>query len=173
MDREEFWEAIEVANDKLELQPLQADYLIDTFSELSKSRLIASYEIFESIVEELDCNNVYALGSVIKGEPLTDDGFRYFRSWLVTLGKDVVEGAIDDPVSLLKDEEIKHCLLNSEIEFEDFHYFIDDAFTSKFEVSIYDVAKDVMALTNKHHDPMTMEYIVVQYADLMNIIESQ
>jgi hypothetical protein len=90
MDRNEFWKVIEFANNKLSFQPLQADYLVDEFCELPKSSLVASYEIFESVVDELDCNNVYALGSVIKGEPLTDDGFRYFRSWLVTLGKGVV-----------------------------------------------------------------------------------
>jgi hypothetical protein len=170
MDKEEFWETIDFANERLELQPLEADYLVDVFSEFSKSSLISSYEIFESIVEELDCNNVYALGSGIKGEPLTDDGFRYFRSWLVTLGKDVVTGAIDDPVTLLQDEEIKYCLLNSEIEFEDFHYFIDDAFSKKFNASVYEAARELEESTEKHHDPMTMNDIESQYADLMKMI---
>ncbi|TYB52801.1 DUF4240 domain-containing protein, partial [Nonomuraea sp. PA05] len=54
----------------------------------------------------------------------SDDGFEYFRCWLVGQGREVYEAALDDPDSLAEYGPVRGCVLDGsdECECEPFMY---------------------------------------------------
>ena len=64
----------------------------------------------------------------------SDDGFEYFRCWVISRGKEVYYLSKSNPDNLideLRDE-------NDDYEFEDFLYLPNDAFNEKTGKDIYD-----------------------------------
>ena len=60
----------------------------------------------------------------------SDDGFMDFRSWLISMGRDVYESALDDPESLLNpaiDPTVEVCA------FEEFQYIPTDVYGGEID----------------------------------------
>ncbi|MCY1459402.1 hypothetical protein D9M71_768710 [compost metagenome] len=65
----------------------------------------------------------------------SDDGFEYFRNWVISRGKDVYEKAKENPDTLISQKE------NGEFEmfeFESFWYVALEAFKKKTGKDLYD-----------------------------------
>lgn len=62
-----------------------------------------------------------------------DDGFDYFRYWLISRGKNAFYKAIANPDSLAEITEV-----SEEFEFEDFGYIANNAFEENTGKDVYD-----------------------------------
>ncbi|GEN78198.1 hypothetical protein CHA01nite_39380 [Chryseobacterium hagamense] len=71
----------------------------------------------------------------IMNDGCSDDGFEYFRNWVISRGKDVYDKAKENPDTLISQKE------NGEDEmfdFESFWYVALEAFTKKTGKNLYD-----------------------------------
>jgi len=99
MNEKEFWDFIESAKINNESD---ASNISDMLEELGYEKAVDFALHFENILDVLDTStNAYAFGALIKGSPCSDDGWLYFRSWLIYQGKDIVTKAMKDPDALM------------------------------------------------------------------------
>ncbi|MBX9671407.1 MAG: DUF4240 domain-containing protein [Candidatus Obscuribacterales bacterium] len=100
LSESDFWELIakarKLANDDEQL----SDELVKLLSKESEEKILSFGHIFEvlhnrSYKSDLWCTVYVACGGC------SDDGFDYFRGWLIGRGKDVFYAAMSDPDSLL------------------------------------------------------------------------
>lgn len=78
-----------------------SDYL---FGELKKMPKKSSADIgcaYMDLMAGLDKEVIWQAGSLINGSPLGDDGFEYFRSWIIWNGERFYEAVIGDVNNLL------------------------------------------------------------------------
>jgi hypothetical protein len=132
-----FWKIIESAKPKDE-EVYDADYMKDALMSLPREEVESFFFIYQSYLSKLHVNNVYALGCVLSEDDLTDDGFDYFKCWLILQGKKAVTLAIDKPDNLSKHLHLVSDLYEHGLECEDFCYFIEDVYEERFGQSIYD-----------------------------------
>lgn len=102
MDRETFWQLIdsvrtEARNDETQFEPILCSYL----EELEPSDLIEFDYHLRKLVAQAYLNQLWGAAYIINGGA-SDDGFYYFRAWLVMQGKAVYEKALTDPDSLVE-----------------------------------------------------------------------
>lgn len=100
MTKENFWNLIEKSkqesgdNDQMQLEILRRELLKLTPGEITA---------FDSIIDELMAlsyrNDLWAAAYIINGG-CSDDGFDYFRAWLIAQGQTVFESALQDPATL-------------------------------------------------------------------------
>jgi hypothetical protein len=122
MDESLFWQVIEQAKNAA-LQPVERPHqltqLLEKFSAVAIKRFAAILQ------EKLVCSytwDLWAIAYMAHGG-CSDDGFCYFRAWLISEGKQVFERAISEPESLVD-------LLNTTVtmQLEDFLYAADLAY---------------------------------------------
>lgn len=144
IDENKFWSLI--ANSKVGAQTLeeQRSLLEKEFAALSEQEFFGLDYFLRFYSNQTYTGNLWCVAFIVMGG-CSDDGFDYFRYWLVSRGKEVCLKAIKDPDSLC-DEFDK--IPEGEIpEFEDFPYILADAFEKKFnkaydaEMMNYDFGK--------------------------------
>ncbi|MEM8946700.1 MAG: DUF4240 domain-containing protein [Planctomycetota bacterium] len=100
MTHEQFWEIIDEA---CRADPRKAEEwderLAVLLAQLSSEAIIAWDQIFDELVAQAYRNDLWAAAYLINGGA-SDDGFYYFRCWLVGMGREVYESAVADPDSL-------------------------------------------------------------------------
>ena len=67
------------------------------FEQLPKAQQLQFSEQFLDAISTLDTPAVWAVGSLVFGQPLGDDSFKDFRRWLVFQGRVAVTRAINTP----------------------------------------------------------------------------
>ncbi len=102
MDEKKFWHIIAQSRQKIkhnhELQMTQLEALL---SPLSEADFLAFYVIFDSLYAKSYTGNLWGAAYIILGG-CSDDGFDYFRAWLIAQGKDTFYNALENPDSLVK-----------------------------------------------------------------------
>ena len=98
MNEKEFWEFIELI--KINKGSHSSDIRC-ALRELDYEQLIDFTLHLENILDILEnSNNALAFAKVLTGDYLGDDGWLYFKSWLIYQGKDIVFKAMINPDSL-------------------------------------------------------------------------
>src|SRR5688572_26599741 len=100
MDRDAFWSMIESANKQASGDSQrQIRILRESLVELDPNEIIE----FDTIMDEYRVaayrNELWAAAYIINGG-CSDDGFEYFRAWLIAQGKIIYERALRDPNTL-------------------------------------------------------------------------
>ncbi len=100
MDKAQFWRLIEAAKAKSggECEE-QVELLEKALVKLPPEEIIAFDRILDELCDEAYRWDLWGAGQLINGF-CSDDGFFYFRSWLVAQGKTVYENALANPDSL-------------------------------------------------------------------------
>lgn len=102
MDEKRFWHIIEQsrknAKHDSELQMSQLEALLNP---LSEEEFIAFYDIFNKLYAQSYNGNLWGAAYLILGG-CSDDGFDYFRAWLIAQGKEAFYNALANPDSLVK-----------------------------------------------------------------------
>lgn len=96
----------------------QAARLTELLSELPPDEVVAFDRIFTERMHEAYSWDLWGAAYGIEGG-CSDDGFADFRSWLISMGREVYEAALGDPESLVgpaADPTVEVC------SFEDFQY---------------------------------------------------
>jgi hypothetical protein len=101
MDPHEFWQLIERSKAASEGDcDRQADALTVLLLELPATAVMAFDRLFDQYADQAYRNELWAAAYIINGG-CSDDGFEYFRRWLIGQGEAVYTAALRDPESLL------------------------------------------------------------------------
>jgi len=101
MDPRQFWQLIESSKAaSVDDCDRQADALTTLLLELPTTAIVAFDRLFEHYADQAYRNDVWAAAYIIQGG-CSDDGFEYFRRWLIGQGEAVYTAALRDPESLL------------------------------------------------------------------------
>jgi hypothetical protein len=100
MDEGRFWEIIAAA---CQPDPRQADdwdrQLQVALTKISPDEIVEWNHIFDRLAARAYTVDLLGAAYIINGGA-GDDGFYYFRCWLICMGRDVYEAAVVDPDSL-------------------------------------------------------------------------
>ena len=140
MDEEQFWAIVQTAVD--EAGDDEEAYLEVVKSELSKLslkemigfRLRTDKLLYDSYTSEMWCAGYLMNGGC------SDDGFEYFRLWVISRGRKAYEAAMANPDNLIDyigdDDEMDF------FEFESFWYVALEAFEEAVDAELYDYVDD-------------------------------
>jgi len=140
MDEEQFWAIVQTAVD--EAGNDEDEYLEVAKRELSKLslkemiglRLRTDTLLYDSYTSEMWCAGYLMNGGC------SDDGFEYFRLWVISRGRKVYEAAMANPDNLIDyigdDDEMDF------FEFELFWYVALEAFEEAVDADLYDYIDD-------------------------------
>ena len=140
MDEEQFWAIVQTAVD--EGGDDEDEYLEVVKRELSKLslkemigfRLRTDKLLYDSYTSEMWCAGYLMNGGC------SDDGFEYFRLWVISRGRKVYEAAMANPDNLIDyigdDDEMDF------FEFESFWYVALEAFEEAVDAELYDYIDD-------------------------------
>ena len=102
MDEKQFWKLIEQSrqnakhNSELQLNQLEA-----LLNPLSEADFLAFYAVFDELYAKSYNGNLWGAAYLILGG-CSDDGFDYFRAWLIAQGKEPFYNVLENPDSLVK-----------------------------------------------------------------------
>ena len=136
MDEEQFWAIVQTAVD--EAGDDEAEYLDVVKRELSKLSLKEMIG-FRLRTDKLLCDSytseMWCAGYLMNGG-CSDDGFEYFRLWVISRGRKAYEAAMANPDNLIDyigdDDEMDF------FEFELFWYVALEAFEEAVDADLYD-----------------------------------
>ncbi|MFI1648972.1 DUF4240 domain-containing protein [Streptomyces avidinii] len=98
MDKQTFWKLIETARADAEPQGV-ASRAAQLLADNPEAEIAASQQVLWDLLAESYRAPLWAAAYVINGG-CSDDGFDYFRGWLLTQGRETFETALTDPDSL-------------------------------------------------------------------------
>lgn len=136
LDEDRYWSMIHQAKKAGEDQDEMADYLSEDVEKLSPKEMIGFKLRTDYLANKAYTSEMWCAAYVIKGG-CSDDGFEYFRLWLISMGKDIYYKALANPDSLA--DVVNE---DNDFEFEDLAYVAVDAFESKTEQDLYDFIDD-------------------------------
>jgi hypothetical protein len=100
MNHEQFWQVIE---NTCRSDPRSAgewdERLIEALTRFPADEIIEWNHIFDRLAKTAYTTDLWAAAYIINGGA-SDDGFYYFRCWLIGMGRDIYGKAIADPDSL-------------------------------------------------------------------------
>ena len=99
MPADKFWQIIERAATAADDRDAHVEALRAALRELSLDEIIAFEVAFRRYLNAAYTWDLWGAAYVVHGG-CSDDGFEYFRRWLVTRGRTVYEAALADPDSL-------------------------------------------------------------------------
>lgn len=144
MDSTEIWDLIETARDEAD-DPGDADSVAETLVRLLVDRdpeVIEEFDVaLAGLVAESYTTELWAAAYLINGGA-SDDGFDYFRGWLVAQGRDVFEAAVADPDTLADVPAVRTALDDGdELECEAMLGVAWDAYSAATEDDLPDAGK--------------------------------
>jgi hypothetical protein len=104
MDQAEFWALLESTKDQDCQQ--HAQRLQGRLGALSPNQILAFERIQRQLLAEADRWDLWGAAYLIQGG-CSDDGFAYFRGWLIGQGRAVFEAALRDPDNLAAHPQIR------------------------------------------------------------------
>lgn len=127
MDRVQFWRIIERTTPLEADTEAQAAALRKELDRLTETEIEAFETTFDQIMRESYSWDLWGAAYVIHGGA-SDDGFEYFRVWLISKGQAVFERASADPDSLA---DMLAADSSGPLEFEEFAYIAREAWAAK------------------------------------------
>ena len=99
MDKERFWSIIEEARKGTDHFDDMFDPIVEKLSKLEDAEIMQWRRILDAYMKLSYKNNLWAAAYVVN-DGCSDDGFDYFRGWLIAQGKEVLLNAFRNPDSL-------------------------------------------------------------------------
>ena len=106
----------------------QLDSLYELLSELKPREIRAFNGLYHQLLLESYRWELRGAAYILGEGMCSDDSFDYFRSWLISMGREVYERALQDPDSLV---EIAGQPGIEDIYFEEFAYVAAEVYTEK------------------------------------------
>lgn len=133
LDEEVFWKLI---NNSLKYSRNQAEqeaYLIQEIGKLTPVEIVGFRLRTDKLLYDSYTSDMWCAAYIMNGG-CSDDGFEYFRNWIISRGRDVYERAMQDPDKLIN-------LVEDDVDvydFESFWYVALEAFRQKTGKDLYD-----------------------------------
>jgi hypothetical protein len=100
MDHNQFWSIIESARQRhADNSEARANAVCESLKELPAEEIISFNMIYDEYRFRAYTWDLWGAARVMKGG-CSDDGFEYFRAWLISRGREIYERALTDPDSL-------------------------------------------------------------------------
>lgn len=133
LDETIFWNIIDKSLKNTDNQEDQEQFLIREISTLTPHEMIGFRLRTDKLLYDTYNSEMWCAGYIMNGG-CSDDGFEYFRNWIISRGRDVFYKAKENPDNLItevsKDIEF--------YEFESFWYVALEAFNKKTGKDLYD-----------------------------------
>lgn len=101
MSEELFWKVIDASRRGLEEQADQGDRLVRMLEQLDETAIVEWDRLLRTRLNEAYTWELWAVAFIANGG-CSDDGFMYFRGWLVAQGRRYFEAALADPAKAAK-----------------------------------------------------------------------
>lgn len=126
MDENEFWSIIDEAALEKQDQDKHEKRLFQLLAQQTPKALISFQQHCDHYTERAHNGILWAASLLLNGGYSSDDGFEYFRRWLISRGRAVYHLALNDP-DTLADESIKiESNGHPSASFESFSYVAHD-----------------------------------------------
>jgi predicted DNA-binding WGR domain protein len=136
---DDFWGLIDKSKKKTKDSSERAEILTEILAKRSEGDIIEFGKIFQKLYAESYQSGLWAAAYIINGG-CSDDGFDYFRGWLIGQGKDAYYNALENPESLTKIIKVDDA---GEIECEEMLSVATDAYNLKTDEE-YDNTYDLI-----------------------------
>lgn len=137
LDETIYWNIIDLSLKKTKSQEEQEQFLIKEIEKLEINQIIGFRLRTDKLLYDTYNSEMWCAGYIMNGG-CSDDGFEYFRNWIISRGKDVYYEAKKNPDSLFSQFNE-----NDEFyDFESFWYVALTAFENKTGKDLYDFISD-------------------------------
>lgn len=137
LDEEFYWSIIAKSLAKTSGQDEQEDNLISALRRMTPHQMIGFRLRTDKLLYDTYTNEMWCAGYIMNGG-CSDDGFEYFRNWVISRGKETYYKAKENPDSLIDevDEDLEF------YDFESFWYVALEAFNQTTGKELYDYIDD-------------------------------
>ena len=164
LDETIFWNIVNSSAKNTKNQDEQERFLVKEIEKLTPKQMIGFRLRTDKLLYDTYNSEMWCAGYIMNGG-CSDDGFEYFRNWIISRGKDTYYKAKENPDSLISEfvegEEY--------YDFEGFWYVALTAFENKTGKELYDYISDDFKtnegnypnfeFTWKEEEPETMKAI--------------
>ncbi len=168
MNEDTYWKIIAESLQRSGDQEGQLEFILNRLKKLSSKDIIGFKLRTDKLMHDSYNDRLWCAAYIMNGG-CSDDGFDYFRNWLISRGKNVYYNALANPDSL-----VSFAGTTEEFEFEDFAYVANDAFEEKTENSIEDYVEESVngaypeiEFTWQEENPESMQAICPQLFNKM------
>lgn len=133
LDEDLYWTIVDKSLKNTKNQDDQEQFLIKEIGKLTPKQMIGFRLRTDKFLYDTYNSEMWCAGYIMNGG-CSDDGFEYFRNWVISRGKNVYYNAIQNPDNLISEVD-----KNAEMyEFESFWYVALEAFKQKTGKDLYD-----------------------------------
>lgn len=134
LDEDLYWAIIEKSLQNSDNQDTQEEILIKELGNLTPKEILGFRLRTDKLLNEIYTFKMCCAGYIMNDEYCSDDGFEYFRCWVISRGKDVYYNAKQNPDTLIDEvsEDMEY------YEFETFGYVAHTVFEDKTGKESYD-----------------------------------
>ena len=133
LDENMYWSIIEKSLQNTNSQDEQEQFLIREISKLTPKEMIGFRLRTDKLLYDTYNSEMLCAGYIMNGG-CSDDGFEYFRNWIISRGKDTYYKAKQNPDSLINAADDNADMY----DFERFWYVALEAFEQKTGKDLYD-----------------------------------
>lgn len=163
LDETIFWNIVDSSVKNAKNQDAQERFLVKEIEKLTPKQMIGFRLRTDKLLYDTYNSKMWCAGYIMNGG-CSDDGFEYFRNWIISRGKDTYYKAKENPDSL-----ISEFLEGEDYDYESFWYVALTAFENKTGKDLYDYISDDFKtnegnypnfeFTWKEEEPETMKVI--------------
>lgn len=156
LDEDRYWklvaDSLQAAGDD---QGEQASNLVAALGELDPKEIIGFRLRTDKLLHDTYNSHMWCAGYIMNGG-CSDDGFEYFRLWVISRGREVYENAKADPDSLITvaDLEVPEGLF----DFETFWYVANGTFERKTGKDLYEFISDDFPYGEGHYPEIDLDW---------------
>lgn len=161
MTENQFWELIQASLDDLNEGLYQHESLRKILLGMESQKIAEFDQIYQRLFDKAYTGEVWAASLLLNGGFSSDDGFKYFRDWLISCGKQVYSKGISNPDSLAEPEVQEEVFVDengfSIAQYEDFGSVAWEAYEEKTGGDINEQFVDENEPTELDWDSRTYE----------------
>lgn len=133
LDEDTFWEIVSRSLENSNDQDEQEEILTSEISKLDPEDMIGFRLRTDKLLYDTYNSEMWCAGYILNGG-CSDDGFEYFRNWVISRGKETYYQAKENPDTLINEVSEDE----DDYEFESFWYVALEAFKEKTGKDLYD-----------------------------------
>jgi len=148
LDEDLFWAIVDESPKNTDHLDDQELFLIKAIEKLTPQEMIGFRLRTDKLLFDSYTSEMWCAGYLMNGG-CSDDGFEYFRNWVISRGKDTYYKAKENPDTLISQvgDDIE------DYDFESFWYVALEAFNNKTGEDLYDYIDEELFLTKEGHYP--------------------
>tara|TARA_R110002153_G_scaffold49209_3_gene138852 strand:+ start:911 stop:1591 length:681 start_codon:yes stop_codon:yes gene_type:complete len=137
LDETIFWNIVDSSVKNTKNQEAQELFLVNEIEKLTPKQMIGFRLRTDKLLYDTYNSEMWCAGYIMNGG-CSDDGFEYFRNWIISRGKEVYYKAKENPDSLISE----FVAGEDYYDFEGFWYVALTAFENKTGKELYDYIAD-------------------------------